>query len=378
MCLLRASFGLSKNTIPNLKDSESTGFKRGGCFMKITKVGLVGLFLFAIMLLSAQVALPQSSRIVTETIMVQAKDPGILLHVRNKRPDAMTQFVPERIVLFVHGASYPSETGFDIPHGGYSWMDYVAQCGWDVYIMDLRGYGRSTRPPEMSKPASENPPLVNTDVAVRDVSAVVDHILARRGVSKINLVGWSWGTVIMGAYTAQNNSKVRHLVLYGPLWLIKGQPPIGGKGPLGAYRTVTKKAARQRGLRGIPTEKQEEISPSAWFDQWWAANLATDPEGARQNPPVLRAPNGIIEDLGKYWMAGKPYYDPSQIMVPTLVIGAEWDMDTPPYMAQEVFKNLSKAPTKRYVMIGEGTHGVCIEKNRWQLFREVQLFLEDR
>jgi len=327
---------------------------------------------------SVQPAFSQGQKIVTETIMVQAKDPGILLHVRNKRLDTMTQFAPERIVLFVHGATTPAEAVFDIPLGGYSWMDYVAQSGWDVYMMDLRGYGRSTRPPEMSKPASENPPLVNTDVAVRDVSAVVDHILSRRGVSKINLVGWSWGTVLMGAYTAQNNAKVRHLVLYGPLWLIKDAPPIGGQGPLGAYRTVTKEAARQRGLRGIPTEKQEEISPSAWFDQWWTGNLATDLEGARQNPPVLRAPNGIIEDLRKYWMAGKPYYNPSQIMVPTLVILAEWDMDTPPYMAQEVFKNLSKAPTKRLVMIGEGTHGVCIEKNRWQLFREVQLFLEDR
>ena len=347
--------------------------------MKVrTFIRLAAILVILILSASVEPVFSQAPKIVTETIMVQAKDPGILLHVRNKRPEAMTQFVQERIVLFVHGATTPSEAVFDIPLGGYSWMDYVARCGWDVYMMDLRGYGRSTRPPEMTKPASENPPLVNTDVAVRDVSAVVDHILARRGVSKINLGGWSWGTVIMGAYTAQNNAKVRHLVLYGPLWLIKGQPPIGGKGPLGAYRTVTEKAARQRGLRGIPTEKQEEISPSAWFDQWWAANLATDPEGARQNPPVLRAPNGIIEDLGKYWMAGKPYYDPSQIMVPTLVIGAEWDMDTPPYMAQEVFKNLSKAPMKRLVMIGEGTHGVAIEKNRWQLFREVQLFLEDR
>lgn len=347
--------------------------------MKVrTFTRLAAILVILVLSASVQPGFSQTLKIVTETIMVQAKDPGILLHVRNKRPDTMTQFVPERIVLFVHGATYPSETGFDIPHGGYSWMDYVAQCGWDVYIMDLRGYGRSTRPPEMSKPASENPPLVNTDVAVRDVSAVVDHILARRGVSKINLVGWSWGTVIMGAYTAQNNAKVRHLVLYGPLWLLKDPPPIGGQGPLGAYRTVTKDAARQRGLRGIPKEKQEEISPSAWFEQWWAGNLVTDPEGARQDPPVVRAPNGIIEDLGKYWMKGTPYYDPSQIMVPTLIILAEWDMDTPPYMAQEVFKKLSKAPTKRYVMIGEGTHGVCIEKNRSQLFREVQLFLEDR
>jgi alpha-beta hydrolase superfamily lysophospholipase len=28
-------------------------------------------------------------------------------------------------------------------------MDYIAQHGWDVYLIDVRGYGRSTRPPEM-------------------------------------------------------------------------------------------------------------------------------------------------------------------------------------------------------------------------------------
>ncbi len=346
--------------------------------MKINRIGAVGVFLLIwALVLSAQPLAAQSQKIVTETIMVPAKEPGIQLHVRNKRPEGMTKFGPERIVLFVHGATYPSETGFDIALGGLSWMDYVAYCGWDAYIMDLRGYGRSTRPPEMSQPADKNPPLVNTDVAVRDVSAVVDHILARRGVPRINLVGWSWGTVIMGAYTAQNNAKVGRLVLYAPLWLLKDAPPIGGAGPLGAYRTVTKAAARERIVRGIPKERQEEINPSMWFDAYWAANMVTDPEGAAQSPPILRAPNGIIEDLRKYWMAGKPYYDPSQITVPTLVILAEWDQDTPPYMAQEVFAKLTKAPHKRHVLIGEGTHALCLEKNRVQLFREVQLFLED-
>ena len=32
---------------------------------------------------------------------------------------------------------------------------------------------------------------------------------------------------------------------------------------------------------------------------------------------------------------------------------------------------------KRLVMIGEGTHSIMIEKNRMQLFREVQLFLDE-
>jgi alpha-beta hydrolase superfamily lysophospholipase len=46
-------------------------------------------------------------------------------------------------------------------------------------------------------------------------------------------------------------------------------------------------------------------------------------------------------------------------------------------MAQEVFAKLKKTPYKRLVMIGEGTHSVVMEKNRLQLFREVQLFLDE-
>ena len=319
----------------------------------------------------------QSPRIVTESYYVSAGDPGIQLYVRNKRPDGVTQFKSERILLFVHGATYPSETAFDLSLDGLSWMDYIAQRGWDVYLMDLRGYGASTRPPQMSLPPTENRPIVNTDVAVRDVATVVDHILARRGVSKLNLIGWSWGTAIMGAYTAQNSAKVERLVLYAPIWLIKDAPPIGGQGPLGAYRTVAQDAAKQRWLRGAPADKQKDLIPAGWFEAWWAANLAADPAGARLTPPVVRAPNGVIEDLRKYWMSGTPHYDPASITAPTLVILAEWDADTPPYMAQAVFAKLSNASFKRMVLLGEGTHHVVMERNRMQLFREVQLFLDE-
>jgi alpha-beta hydrolase superfamily lysophospholipase len=39
---------------------------------------------------------------------------------------------------------------------------------------------------------------------------------------------------------------------------------------------------------------------------------------------------------------------------------------------------LTNAPTKRLVMIGEATHILFTEKHRMQLFREVQLFLEEQ
>lgn len=328
------------------------------------------------LLLGAPVA-AQPMKLAVESYHIPARDPGIQLFVRNKRPEATTTFTSDRILLFVHGATYPAETTFDLQLDGLSWMDYIAQRGYDVYLMDVRGYGRSTRPPEMSRPATENRPIVHTDVAVKDFGTVVDHILARRGVTKINLIAWSWGTVIAGAYTAQNNEKVERLVLGAPVWLRQAPSPVRVEGPLGAYRTVTMEAARQRWLTGVAADKQKDLIPSGWFEAWWKANLEADPIGAGQSPPVLRAPNGVREDGERYWGADTRYYDASKIRVPVLLAHAEWDADTPAYMSQALFARLTGAPAKRYVVIGEGTHAVFVERNRMHLFREVQLFLDE-
>lgn len=314
-------------------------------------------------------------RIAVETFMIPAADPGIQLHVRNKRLEGRDGFPAEQVVLFVHGATYPSETGFDIDLPGGSWMDNVARKGYDAYFVDVRGYGRSTRPAAMDAPPAENPPFGMTADAVKDVGSAVDFILKRRNIAKLNLIGWSWGTALMAGYTMSNNDKVNKLVLYAPLWTLKAPPPISGSG---AYRTVTRDPARQRGARGIPAQRVEEISPTTWFDQWWQGNLATDPAGARQNPPVVRAPNGVIKDIVDIWGAGKATWEPEKIRVPTLLILAEWDQDTPLYMAQEVFGKLVNAPYKRHVVLGEGTHAIGLEKNRMHLINQVQNFLDEK
>jgi pimeloyl-ACP methyl ester carboxylesterase len=316
-------------------------------------------------------------RIVMEGVFVPAEDPGIQIYVRNKHLAGMNHFAPEKTVLFVHGATYPAETAFDLPLDGLSWMDYIAQRGYDVYLMDVRGYGRSTRPPQMDAPADQNPPFADTATAARDVGAVVDYILARRSLQKLDLLGWSWGTAIMATYTAANAGKVERLVLYAPIWLRETPSLIQVNGPLGAYRTVTRDTAFSRWMTGVPEDKKASLIPAGWFDQWWNATIATDPTGSKQNPPALRAPNGVVQDTQKFWSAGKPTYDPAKITVPVLLIQAEWDQDTPPYMARTLFPLLVNAPEKRYVMIGEGTHSVIMEKNRMQLFREVQVFLDE-
>jgi pimeloyl-ACP methyl ester carboxylesterase len=314
------------------------------------------------------------SAITMEEFMVPTADAGIQIYVRNKHPADMSRFRPERTVLFVHGATYPSETAFDLQLDGQSWMDYIAARGFDVYLLDLRGYGKSTRPSEMDKPAADNKPIVRGDTGVKDVGTAVDFILQRRNIKKLNLLGWSWGTVLMATYATQNPAKVERLTLYAPVWIRQTPSLVQASG---AYRVVTREQAFGRWMTGVPEDKKATLIPKGWFDKWADATFATDAWGQQQSPPVLRAPNGVVQDGQEYWSARKAYWDPDKVTMPVMLIQAEWDQDTPPYMAQTLFPLLKNAPQKRYVQLGEGTHTIIMEKNRMQLFRAVQAFLEE-
>ena len=318
----------------------------------------------------------QAPKIVVEEMMVPS-EPGIEIYVRNKRPADMTAFRPERTVLFVHGATYPAQTAFDLALDGMSWMDYIAARGYDVYLIDLRGYGKSTRPQEMDAEPAANAPIVRGTTAVKDISAVVDFILKRRGIARLNLIGWSWGTTLMATYTTAHAGKVERLVLYAPAWIRTTPSLTRPPGPLGAYRMVTREQARTRWYTGVPEDKKAALIPAGWFEAWADATFATNPVGAKMSPPVLRAPNGVQQDGDEFFSAGKPYYDPAKITVPTLLVHAEWDRDTPAYMAQTLFPLLVNAPGKRYVQLPEGTHHIMLEKNRRMLFEAVQAFLDE-
>lgn len=317
-----------------------------------------------------------SGRLQTEEFRLPWSEPGVEIYVRNKHTAGQDRFAGDRILLFVHGATYPASTAFDLPLGGMSAMDYFAGQGFDVYLVDLPGYGLSGRPAQMSRPAADNPPFMRTPDAAKVVGQAVDFIRKRRDVAKINLMGWSWGTSTMGLYASTHNDTVNRLVLYAPQWLSRTPALIGGgSGPIAAYRSVSRESARDRWLTGVAADKRDDLIPPGWFDRWADATFATDTVGAAQTPPVLRAPNGTLADSTEYWRAGKALYDPGAIRVPTLIIHAEWDADLPSYQAQEYFFKLVHAPYKRFVELGEGTHTVMMEKNRMQFLHEVSAFL---
>src|SRR5262249_54145283 len=145
----------------------------------------------------------------------------------------------------------------------------------------------------------------------------------------------------------------------------------------GGSRPASRDAVRERGIRGIPPQAVEHVSPTAWFDAWWRATLATDPVGAKQDPPVIRAPNGVLKDIVEYWGAGKATWEPEKIRVPTLLILAEWDQDTPLYMAQEIFAKLVNAPNRITGGRGGAPQRLALKKNVMNLTTELQSFLDE-
>jgi pimeloyl-ACP methyl ester carboxylesterase len=323
----------------------------------------------------AKITAAANEQLVIEEFMVPSGDAGISLYVRNKRLKSTTSFNKDNVVLFVHGATYPSETGFDLRLDGLSWMDVMAQQGYDVYMVDIRGYGKSTRPAAMDQPAADNKPIADSDTAARDYAAAADWIRKRRNVDKLNVVGHSWGTVITALYTTRHADKVNRLVLFAPVWIRKTASLTDSGGALGAYRTVTIDAARKRKATGLKPGQNPQ--PEAWFEAWAAATFESDPVGAKATPKFVRAPNGSVQDSRLYWSAGKPVYDPSLITVPTMLILAEWDADTPLYMAQTLFPLLTKSKDKKLVVLSEGTHGIMNEVKRFSLFTEVDRFYKD-
>ena len=297
---------------------------------------------------------------------------GLSVLLRNKRISEHGQ-----PVLFIHGATYPSTVTFDYAIDGQSWMDNMARAGFDAWCIDLLGYGGSDRPTEMSQAAADNGAIVATAEAVADVKRAIDFIIAKRALTALDLIGYSWGTAIAGQVAGDCPQQVRRLVLAGALWLRAGAAQIAVDGPLGAYRLVSAAASVQRWTYGIDAAQMEAIGTRASRKVWAQAAVASDPESQRHSPPLLRAPTGVVHDLAECWLKDSPTYAPSRICCPTLVVVGEWDQETTPAQAQAVFAQLSASETRRLVIIGGATHLMLIERQRQQLFCVVDGFLSE-
>ena len=342
---------------------------------------LVFLLLFA----SAVQAKP-----VKQDYSIDAVDPGIKLFVRSKMAEGQTRFTDDNIVLFVHGATYPSTPDFDLSYKDYSWADWMVEKGYVVYMFDKRNYGFSSREKAMDEAAANNKPVTRSYLAIRDIGAVVDHIRKKHKVNKVTLIGWSWGAMTAGYYASLNSEKVKSLVLYAPAYAFPLHTNLGpGSGlqnkrkpyefnyGMGAYRLGSKAGNDGRWDGEIPVADKSSYREEGVRDAFALEALKTDPTSETRNPPSLRAPNGVMED--SFMQAtGRRIWNASSIYVPTLVIAGEFDTWSYAEDREGLMRDLSNAPVKKSVLIKNATHFVLFEKPRFEFFTEIANFLKEQ
>jgi pimeloyl-ACP methyl ester carboxylesterase len=346
--------------------------------------------LFIAVLLLASLK-PAGASIHRQDLFVNS-DPGIRVHVREVY-DANKQRKCYPILL-VHGARVPGIPSFDLPVPGGSLAADLAERDFCVYIIDIRGCGESTRPPEMEEPPQNHPPLVRSLEAVHDIDAVVDLIRKRTGSDRISLFGWATGGQWAGYYATLHSDKLSHLILLNALYGADTPHPLMGHGTdmedpqhpghlnpaIGAYRCNSADSLLRVWDKNIPVEDK-----AAWRDPVVAKAyvreaLASDPETNTHTPPCMRSPNGALED-SFYLATGRQLWDASFIYVPTLVFASERDFWSRPEDREKLKQDLVHAPSVKIVVIPNATHFVFLDRpehGRQLLLNEITSFIQGK
>ena len=333
-------------------------------------------------LVSAQSALrPPAVASVDHYVRVKSSVPVVQgqtlqLYVRERaRPETIFRGadLSNRVVLMIHGAGTPAEVTFDPPHTDYSWMAYLAEAGFDVFAMDVTGYGRSSRTFVMDDPcnlatevrtslfpksppctATYSKPLTSAESDWADIAAVVDYIRALRGVERVSIVGWSLGGPRSGGYAAKNPEKVNRMVLLAPAYAIT---PTGVAGTT-AFNTQTAAQFTANWDRQVGCPGQYD---PAVRDAVWSAMLESDPVGATWGPGVRRAPNTQV--TGSDWNTATA----ARTMTPTLLVSGIHDKQVDPSRVRQLYADLG-ASDKVFIDLGCSSHMALWEKNHLLLF----------
>jgi len=303
-------------------------------------------------------------------------DPNVTLHVREIVLAGRERTVARdgKVLVLVHGGTFPGSVAFDLDYKNTSIMRYFARTGWDTFALDIEGFGFSTRPPSMDNPEAfpDDPAPIRADVSVADVARVVDFILNLRGVDKVHMLGWSAGaTIEVPRYAIQQPDKVEKIVLMGANY--KGW----NRGEEEVKKRVDKYNSEKNRL-GYPTSvkrwgklgTEEEFIVPGVFAEYSKAHLASDPMSGELGG-AIRAPWGRSIDM----TIQEPHFDASKITVPTLVIRGEFDSYATHDDNKALINDLG-SEVKQLVEIPYAGHFLHFENTNKLLYKALQDFLE--
>lgn len=307
----------------------------------------------------------------TEVLKTESRIAGLKIAITHKEPNVLSNDYP---VLFIHGSSFPSALAFDFKMDNYSWMDILAENGYDVYALDFLGYGNSDRYPEMQNISATGKPVGRAGEVYKDVDRAINFIIQKTGKNKVNLIAHSWGASVAALYATKFSDKIAKLVLFAPI--TERQNVATAKNIEGSYEAMTP-AQRIDAMKRLTPAGQECLLKKEVLETWESEWLRSDSLAAKFNSDSVRFPSGYAQDIEDL-LHGRSYYKPADIKTPTLIIRGEWDGYPDNNDAETLFKSLENSGEKKYVVIAAGTHVMHLEKNRIQLYDEVLHFLQYR
>jgi len=267
---------------------------------------------------------------------------GISLHLALYQAAGAASLKP---ILLVHGLTYSSHE-FDVNYGDYSLTRYLANHGYAVWLLDIAGYGESG--------AVKDGYGVNSDYAAEDIAAAVRVINRRSGTTKVDILGWSWGTVTGGRFAAKYPDLVDKLVLYAPIVAGLGSYPVPE--PFHANDWYHAADDFQKLPDGsIDYRIVEQAVADTFLSNCWRYDGKGSPAGGRVD--LLQAP-------------GVRLIPTASIQAPTLLILGDKDGYVSVDLAQEALASLPRGELR---VVPGAAHAMMMERPYYKIFREIVL-----
>jgi pimeloyl-ACP methyl ester carboxylesterase len=251
-------------------------------------------------------------------------------------------------VLLVHGLTYSSHQ-FDINYKDYSLAQFLARNGFRVWLIDITGYGLSSKP--------ENGFTVDTDYAVNDLALATNYIRKTTNSKKIDVLGWSWGTITTARLASTHPDWINKLILYAPIYRGLNLPE-----PTEDYQAFTIQAAQDdmRKIPGNPSKIDYSLIEQGVVDIYTQQCIHYDSAGS---------PNGSRRDL--FQSNEILFFDPEKLTMPTLIIAGTAD----PYLNfNDITEIVTLLPNQAtYYEVKNGSHILMLEKDHYRNFQAAVL-----
>jgi pimeloyl-ACP methyl ester carboxylesterase len=246
-------------------------------------------------------------------------------------------------VLFVHGSSMASQPTFDLHVPGRtdsSVMDFFAARGYDVWCVDMEGYGRST------KTRDNNAPIA---YGADDCVAAATYIAKLRGKRPLLVYGISSGALRAALFAQRHPDMVGRLALDAMVWTGEGSSTLAERSKrLPEFRAKNRRPIDRKFVRSIFERDHPGTADDAVIEAFADAILSLDDS----------MPTGTYVDM----CANLPVCDPEKITVPTLIMRGEYDGIA---SMQDLLKFFEKLPNpdKQFAVMPGIAHASFHQKN---------------